>query len=199
MKVVILIQWVMEKGKGRLIVLKRSVRLSENEINSMLRIYGGSILRSPEFRTAMNQTHHNFTTVGDHTIRVARTSIRLCNLLNKMHIKTNVSDVVVGSLCHDLGILGRDTCFKNRKECYHEHPVRSLDVARRLVPDINYNTEKIIRCHMWPLTLTRVPTSRESLIVSVADKYAAIGDGVMRKKKALETHISSNRVIYYGP
>ena len=72
-------------------------------------------------------------------------------------------------------------------------------MARRLVPDINYNTEKIIRCHMWPLTLTRVPTSRESLIVSVADKYAAIGDGVMRKKKALETHISSNRVIYYGP
>jgi uncharacterized protein len=71
-------------------------------------------------------------------------------------------------------------------------------VARRLVPDINYNTEKIIRCHMWPVTFTSFPTSRESVIVSIADKYAAVGDGIMRKKKAAAVHARSKRAMNYG-
>jgi hypothetical protein len=52
---------------------------------------------------------------------------------------------------------------------------------------------------MWPIAPLRVPTSRESIIVSIADKYAAIGDGIMRKTKAAELHIKSNAVISYGP
>ena len=172
--------------------------MSENEINSVLYRYGASIFDSAEFKQAMNQKHHNRTTVGDHTIRVAHTSLKICNFLEKIHISTKKSDVVVGALCHDLGILDRDKCFKNNAECYREHPTRSLDVARRLVPDINYNTEKIIRCHMWPVTITKFPTSKESMIVSIADKYAAVGDGIMRKKTAAAVHARSKRAMNYG-
>lgn len=175
------------------------VKMSDKEVNYLLHFYGSSIMHSEEFRQAMKQTHHKKTTVGDHSIKVARASIKICRVLNKFHIKTRMDDVVIGSLCHDLGILGRKHSFSNGRECLKEHPVRSLDVARRLIPDINYNTEKIIRCHMWPIAPLRVPTSRESIIVSIADKYAAIGDGIMRTTKAAELHIKSNAVISYGP
>jgi hypothetical protein len=45
----------------------------------------------------------------------------------------------------------------------------------------------------------RTKASIERFIVSIADKYAAIGDGIMRKTKAAELHIKSNAVISYGP
>ena len=56
--------------------------------------YGGEILHSGEMEKAFQQTHHNWSTVGEHTLRVAKASLAMCYLLHRLHIKTDIPDVV---------------------------------------------------------------------------------------------------------
>ena len=41
----------------------------------------------------------------------------------------------------------------------------------------------IIRSHMWPLTLFHAPSSREAVIVCIADKYCAVLEALYRHRQ----------------
>lgn len=138
--------------------------------------YGKNILESDEMKAAYDQIHHQWATVGEHTLRVTATSVLICYALKKLNIKANVPAVVVGALCHDLGILGRDKKFSSSRECSKEHPVESVKVARELVPSLSDKSADIIERHMWPAGESKAPNSIEGAIVSVADKYSAVKD-----------------------
>ncbi|MBR6089455.1 MAG: HD domain-containing protein [Anaerolineaceae bacterium] len=138
--------------------------------------YGSDILKSEELQHAYYQTHHTWSTVGEHTLRVAAASLAICYALRKIHISTDTSAVVKGALCHDLRILGRYEKYKSNKECSRRHPADSVEIARRLVEDLSEKSADIIERHMWPAGNSKAPNSLECVIVSVADKYAAIKD-----------------------
>ena len=148
----------------------------KERIQNDLQKYGGEVLASDEMQEAFQQTHHKWSTVGEHTIRVAATSVLICYALKKLKINVNVPAVVVGSLCHDLGILGRNEKYASSKECSREHPKESLEVAREIVDEMPEKAEDIIERHMWPLGESEAPNSIEGVIVSVADKYNAVKD-----------------------
>lgn len=141
-----------------------------------LESYGGEILHSGEMEKAFQQTHHNWSTVGEHTLRVAKASLAMCYLLHRLHIKTDIPDVVKASLCHDLGILGRYEKFSGNRECYRQHPIDSVVIARALANNLSDKSADIIERHMWPAAHSKHPNSLEGVIVSTADKYAAIKD-----------------------
>ena len=147
-----------------------------DRIQNDLQKYGGEVLDSEEMKEAFQQTHHKRSTVGEHTVRVAATSVLICYVLRKMKINVNLPAVVVGSLCHDLGILGRNEKYSSAKECSREHPRESLEVAREIVDEMPEKAEDIIERHMWPLGKSEAPNSLEGVIVSVADKYNAVKD-----------------------
>ena len=149
--------------------------MSKIRVREDVRRYGGEILGSPAFREALTQKHHMRSTVGEHTLRVTASSVRICHALEHLHLKTDTKSVVRGALCHDLGIRGRDKKYRNNRECCRQHPKDSVVAARELLPDMDEKTERIIRRHMWPLCKER-PKSREEVIVSVADKYASVKD-----------------------
>lgn len=153
---------------------KRSNRKAR--IASDIELYGGDILASEEIKEAYDQTHHLWSTVGEHTLRVTATSVMICYALKKLNIKVNIPVVVVGALCHDLGILGRDSKFESNRECSHEHPKESVKVAKELVPDLSDKSVDIIERHMWPAGGSQAPNSLEGMIVSSADKYSAVKD-----------------------
>ena len=138
--------------------------------------YGSDILNSDELKEAYDQTHHLWATVGEHTLRVTASSVMICYALRKLGIKANIPAVVIGSLCHDLGILRRDEKYSSNKECSREHPSDSVKVARELVPDLTDQSADIIERHMWPAGSSKAPNSLEGIIVSSADKYAAVKD-----------------------
>lgn len=138
--------------------------------------YGSDILESEQLNEAYGQTHHLWSTVGEHTLRVTMTSVLICYALNRLHIKANVPAVVVGSLCHDLGIIGRHEKYRSNRECSIEHPGDSVKVARELVPDLSDASADIIERHMWPAGQSKAPNSVEGIVVSVADKYSAVKD-----------------------
>ncbi|MCR5088875.1 MAG: HD domain-containing protein [Oscillospiraceae bacterium] len=141
--------------------------------------YGHEVLSSKEMQDAYNQKHHTWSTVGEHTLRVAAASLAICYVLRIIHIQTDIPSVVKGSLCHDLGILGRDTKYSTKEECARRHPADSVQVAKKLVKDLPEKSSDIIERHMWPFAHSKVPNSLEGVIVSTADKYAAVQDFVV--------------------
>ena len=155
---------------------KREAR--REAIEKELAQYGSKILNSEEMKRAFAQKHHTLSTVGDHTMRVAKTSLAICHALRKLHIKTDIPAVVTGSLCHDLGILGRNEKFRSSKECSRQHPVDSVEIAEKLTGELPEKTADIITRHMWPVGKAKMPNSLEGAIVSAADKIAAIEDFV---------------------
>ena len=58
--------------------------------------------------------------------------------------------------------------------CLHgyKHPHYACQNARELYPALTEKEEKIIRRHMWPLTVLP-PDSKEGLVVTMMDKYCA--------------------------
>ena len=140
--------------------------------------YGGKILDSEEMRRAYAQKHHTLSTVGEHSLRVAKTSLGICYALRRLHIDADIPAVVTGSLCHDLGILGRDEKYASMKECSAQHPADSVEVAQKLVGELPEKTTDIITRHMWPVGGSKHPNSLEGVIVTAADKIAAVEDFV---------------------
>lgn len=139
-------------------------------------LYGGSVLQSDEMKQAYEQIHHQWATVGEHTMRVTLTSVLISYALKKLHIKVNIPAVVIGALCHDLGIIGRYEKYASEKECSREHPRDSVAVARALVEEMPDKAEDIIERHMWPAGQSKAPNSIEGVVVSAADKYSAVKD-----------------------
>ena len=147
-----------------------------DRIKDDLMLYGNDVLQSDEMKQAFQQTHHQWSTVGEHTFRVAFSSVMICYALRKLNIKVSIPAVVVGALCHDLGILGRSEKFSSAKECSREHPKDSVEVAGGIVGEMPEGTEDIIERHMWPAGESEAPNSIEGVVVSVADKYSAVKD-----------------------
>ena len=150
----------------------------KERIRGDLMLYGNDVLQSEEMKKAFEQTHHQWSTVGEHTLRVGFYSVMICYALRKLNIKVSIPAVVIGALCHDLGILGRSEKFSSAKECSIEHPRESVIVARELVGEMPEKTEDIIERHMWPAGNSEAPNSIEGVVVSVADKYSAVKDVV---------------------
>lgn len=156
--------------------IKDKRRNRRERIKNDIEFYGKDILDSDAIKEAYDQTHHLWSTVGEHTARVTFSSVMICYALRKLGLPVSVPAVVIGSLCHDLGILGRHEKYESSKQCSQEHPIDSVKVAKELVPDLSDKSADIIERHMWPGGQSKMPNSMEGVIVSVADKYSAVKD-----------------------
>ena len=105
---------------------------SLHNVKDILFMYGTDVIETPEFQDAFYQIHHVRTTVAVHSINVAVISIVLCILLSRIHVRTDMKDVVRAALCHDLGIMGRHQKYRNNFECSQQHPVDSVEVAKKM-------------------------------------------------------------------
>ena len=152
-------------------------RENRNErIKADIETYGHEVLESEEMKQAYDQPHHIWSTVGEHTLRVTATSVLVCYALRKMHIKVNIPVVVIAALCHDLGMVDRGEKFSSDKEARRDHAEESVKVAREIVDDMPEMAEEIIENHMWPMGNSDAPKTLEGVVVTAADKYAAVKD-----------------------
>ena len=149
-------------------------------------LYGKNILDSKVFQEAVSETHHLHGTVFKHTITVSLVSLWLSRQLKNQGIEVKEKDLIQAALCHDLGMVGRDSKYKDRVDSWKAHPRESARIARELVPDLSSDAEKMILSHMWPVA-GPAPTSNEAMILCMADKYASMEEW--------RSWISENRLV----
>ena len=81
--------------------------------------------------------------------------------------------LIIGAYLHDLFMY--DWHEKSSTHRFHgfSHPLTASKNAQSFC-DISEKEKLIIESHMWPLTITKIPKSKEAFLVCIFDKYCAI-------------------------
>lgn len=136
------------------------------------------IINDPKYIKLKNFIAHSNITCYKHCIEVAENSYRFAK---KYKIKVNYDDLMLGALLHDYYLYD----WHNSDISWHgfkHHKIACNNAIRDF--DINKKVQKIIYCHMFPLTIWTVPTSKEAIIVSLMDKKVATKETLYKYYKS---------------
>ena len=122
---------------------------------------------------------HGRVSVYAHSLNVA---IMAYKINEKTGRKCDLKTLLIGALLHDFYLYDWHDArlFVN---IFKMHGFTHPDIACQNAVDhfdIDENVQKVIRCHMWPLTFRRFPSSREAMIVCMADKLSALKETFTR-------------------
>lgn len=122
-----------------------------------------------------NYMQHGSVTTLQHCINVAIISMIIVKYFS---IKVNENELIEGAILHDFYLYDWHN-GRMRNEGLHgfSHPKVAVKNAKKYL-DINKNVENIIESHMFPLTITKIPKSKEAFIVSIADKICAVKENL---------------------
>lgn len=150
-------------------------KITEYRLAKDLFTRGKNIIISPEAQEMKKFIQHGNTTVFDHCLAVAKFSLLYAYFFEKtLKIEFDKDSLVRGALLHDYFLY--DWHIKGKAEGLHgfSHPRTALKNAERDF-DLNEIERDIIAKHMFPLTL-RLPSFRETVLVTLADKWCAIAE-----------------------
>ncbi len=139
------------------------------------------ILLHEEFQR-LKQIRHHDSNIYNHSIKVSYVSYKAC-----IRLGCDYRAAARGGLLHDFFHYDWKKDERPYKGGFHafRHPRVALDTAERFF-NISPVEKDIIIKHMWPLTM-RAPRYRESMIVSMLDKYVASCELMGRSGKSLES------------
>ena len=138
----------------------------------------GKYIEHPQFQRMKQYRAHGRITVYEHSLAVAG----MCSQFLKPGSKLNESDLIAGALLHDFYLYDwHEASIRVPLFRMHgfTHPLTASENALKIF-GINKKVQSIIRTHMWPLTLTRIPACREGWIVCLCDKLVAIRETFTR-------------------
>ena len=117
---------------------------------------------------------HGTTSVLKHCRNVAYSSLIVAKKLEeKFNITFNYKDLIIGAFLHDLFLYDWHEKDKSHRFHGYRHPV-TASVNAKNICNVNKEVENIIKTHMWPLTLRKIPLSKEAVIVCLVDKILAL-------------------------
>jgi uncharacterized protein len=123
---------------------------------------------------------HGTISTYEHAENVARVSY----IINKkLRLHANIGVLLRGAFLHDFYLYDW-----HKKELHHRlhgfrHP-RTAALNAAACYGVGLRERQVIESHMWPLTISKIPRSREAWIVCLADKLCASIETVkMRTKK----------------
>ncbi|WP_243154852.1 putative ABC transporter permease [Clostridium thermarum] len=122
---------------------------------------------------------HGTTTTLEHCENVAWISY----LINeKLHLNADEKTLIEAAMLHDLFLYDWHDSDPSRKTHGFDHPDIACNNAVKHF-DISEKEQEAIRSHMWPLTITKIPKSREALIICFADKYCSTIETIRLNKR----------------
>ncbi|NLM12291.1 MAG: phosphohydrolase [Epulopiscium sp.] len=122
--------------------------------------------------------YHGTTTTLEHCKNVAWISY----LINeKLHLNADEKELIEAAMLHDFYFYDWNDGEPIRKKVGLDCPDITCDNA---VKDfgIDEKERETIRSHMWPLNITKIPKSKEALIICFADKYCALIERIRSSK-----------------
>lgn len=124
------------------------------------------ILYSETMLSTKKHLQHGNTSVYDHSVSVAVTSLYLAD---EYHVAVNRRSLIRGALLHDYFLYD----WHDRPKEYRPHGFTHADTALKNAQrdfQINELEAEMIYCHMFPMNILRVPLHKESMILCIADK-----------------------------
>jgi len=130
-----------------------------------------TVLDSKNLQLTKTFTQHGNVSVFAHSMAVAAYSKKLAE---KLGIKHDTKSLVRGAMLHDFFLYDWHET-SNIGDGLHgfAHPYTA---SKNAIREFRLSPREldIIRKHMWPLTLTKVPKYRESWLVCAVDKYCSL-------------------------
>ena len=136
------------------------------------------------FKRLKNYVQHGNISTYTHSIRVAKRSF---DLARRFKLNINEKELLKGALLHDYFLY--DWHVHGDKLHGYHHPHIALKNAGRDF-GLTRKEKNIIKSHMWPLTLTHIPKSKEAVLVCIADKICSVEETLKKDREKLkELHI----------
>jgi len=148
--------------------------ITEYKLAKELLTRGSDILLDPKAQQMKNFTQHGNTSVFEHCVSVAKFSLLMAHYLEKtLRIKVDRDSLVRAALLHDYFLYDwHDKTVPGHNIHGFTHPGAACRNADRDF-GLNEVEKDIISKHMFPLTIMP-PKYRESVIVTLADKWCAL-------------------------
>jgi uncharacterized protein len=134
--------------------------------NNLKSIVSGSMALLP----MKDFAQHGRVSTYDHCRRVARLSLRINR---RLRLHADKAALLRGAMLHDFYLYDWHEPGMSHRLHGFTHPARAAENAVRLF-HIGRREQDMIRRHMWPLTITAVPNSREGWILCLVDKYCSL-------------------------
>ena len=145
----------------------------------------GEILGTDLFQEAANTDHHYGYTIANHEIHVCIIALLIVAVLSFLGIHFHVRELVRGIMCHDLGLVGRyDGRFHSGRDCAFRHPLESEKEAEKICSYLTPIEADVITKHMFPLCKTGIPSYRETWVITIADKWCAVTEGLHHSRRS---------------
>ncbi|MDO4285992.1 MAG: HD domain-containing protein [Eubacteriales bacterium] len=129
-----------------------------------------SMKRDPRILAMREFPQHGSCNTYDHSVSVAEHAYLLAQLL---HVQVDEQVLARGAMLHDFYLYNIQESGRSAWEHGTKHPEIALRNAEQFY-ELTERERDIIYSHMWPLTLTHIPHCRESVLISMADKYCAL-------------------------
>ncbi len=144
-----------------------------------------SMRENPEILKLKQYPNHRISNLYDHSSRVALCAYALSH---RLHMEVDGAALARGAMLHDYYLYHAQSYKKiTYREHLLGHPHTALVNAKEHFV-LSKKEENIIESHMWPMTLTKLPRSKEAFLVQLADKVCAFGEGVMKRTGVHQKH-----------
>lgn len=136
-------------------------------------------IKKEEVQSMKNYLQHGNVSTYEHCMQVVRVSFWINK---KFKLNANQKQLIIGAFLHDFFLYDwHDPGDGSHQLHGFSHPEKASINAKKYFR-ISSGVRHIIECHMWPLTITRLPKSREAVIVCIADKCCSLNETLFQRK-----------------
>ena len=154
--------------------------LNNGEINQIWDFYY-EFSKNPILINVYSTPQHRTSNTYRHLCLVTRLSLYYAI---KHNLDIDYHSLIRGSFMHDLFYYDWRVDKSSRKHHLTRHPSIALKNAQKEF-ELNDIEKDIIRNHMWPITITKFPKTKEGRLVMMMDKKATFIEFFNRKKEFL--------------